>query len=195
METLIYLVRHTEPIAADNRRRYLGRSDPPLSPLGLRQAREVARSLSHQHFDSIHSSDLSRALQTAQIIAEALGSRPGTPDLTVHTDARFREIDVGLWEGLTFEEAKERYPNEYAQRELDLYHNPFPGGESFAQVRARALAALREVLARGDSTILLVAHKGVNRVLLCELLRLPPERLFSLPQEYGAVNKIRVAGI
>ncbi len=71
MDSLIYLVRHTEPALPDDRWRFIGRSDPPLSPQGIAHARELARRLRTVRFDLIHSSDLQRCLLTAQIIAEA----------------------------------------------------------------------------------------------------------------------------
>jgi len=202
----IYLVRHTEPVSADDQWRFLGRSDPALSPRGIEQANELAARLHDMYFDSVYSSDLIRAMQTAEIISAAASGRPGAAqratmrdrtgaerDVVVRPDPRLREIDTGLWEGLTREEAAERYPDEHAERERDLYHRPFPGGESFADVRARALPGFYDAARMGGETILIVSHKGVIRVLLCEFLGLPPDRLFSLSQDYGCVNLVQAA--
>jgi alpha-ribazole phosphatase len=190
---LVYLVRHTQPALPDERWRFVGRSDPPLSPLGIEQARRLAASLSAARFDHLYSSDLQRCLLTAEIIAGAAARPAGKGGVPVLPDARLREIDAGLWEGLTREEAAERYPAEYEARERDPVHCRFPGGESFDQVRDRVVPAFFELAARGGEKILMVTHKGVIRVLLCEALGLPIDRLFSLRQDYGSVNVLELS--
>ncbi len=186
-------MRHTEPASAEGQWRFLGRADPQLSPAGVEHAHRLARALGPVHFDSIYSSDLTRCLQTAQIIAGSGGPPHAERDVPVQPDARFREIDVGLWEGLTRAEAAERYPKEYERRERDVVASPFPGGESFADVRERALPAFYDMVAHSGDSVLIVAHKGVNRVLLCEFLGLPLDQLFSLRQDYGCVNIVRAS--
>ena len=186
----IYLVRHTEPVSSDDQWRFLGRSDPPLSPRGVQHARELASRLRTVSFDRIYSSDLIRCLQTARLIAGSEEPDRDPTDIQVRPDARLREIDAGLWEGLTREEAAERYPDEHAKRERDLFRTPFPGGESLADVRERALPTFFEMVLEGEETVLMVTHKGVIRVLLGEFLDLPPDQLFSLRQDYGCVNLI-----
>ncbi len=168
-----------------------GRSDPPLSPRGIQHALELARQLRPICFDYIYSSDLRRSLMTAQIIADSDAVSDDGSAVPVHPDARLREIDPGLWEGLTRDEAAERFPEEYEARERDPLHYRFPGGESFDDLRSRVVPAYQEITAAAGARILVVAHKGVNRVILCESLGLPFDRLFSLPQEYGCVNLIR----
>jgi len=110
--------------------------------------------------------------------------------LRVQTDPRLREIDAGLWEWLTFEEAATRFPEQYAERERDLVGYRFPGGESFRDLRERVVPAFLEIVDSGGANILVVAHLGVNRVLLCEFLGLPLEELFSIKQEYGGLSLI-----
>jgi alpha-ribazole phosphatase len=141
-------------------------------------------------FDSIYSSDLQRCLATAEIIVEEARSTREPGDLQVRPDPRLREIDAGLWEGLAFEEAAARYPREFDERELDLTGYRFPGGESFRDLRERVVPAFWEIVEEAGANVLVVAHQGVNRVLLCELLGLPFEELFSIRQVYGCVNVI-----
>jgi alpha-ribazole phosphatase len=197
-------VRHTKPLLPDDRKRFVGRSDPPLSATGFEQAHRLAEQLRPIRFDSIHSSDLQRCLTTAEIIAngaEAVDppyehgdaqARPGVA-LRVRPDARLREIGAGLWEWLTFEEAAARYPEEYAERERDLIGYRFPAGESFRDLRERVVPAFLEIVDEGGPNVLVVAHLGVNRVLLCEFLGLPLESVFSIKQDYGCVNLIKVS--
>lgn len=197
--TLVYLIRHTEPVLPDDRKRFVGWSDPPLSPNGVRQAHMLAKRLGHVRFDSIWSSDLRRCALTAEIIAggAARGPQSRTPtaldaSVRVQPDPQLREINAGLFEGLTFEEAAATHPQEYAERERDLVGYRFPGGESFRDLRARALAAFLRIVDRGGAKVLVVSHLGVNRVLLCEFLGLPLEDLFSIKQAYGHVNLIAI---
>jgi broad specificity phosphatase PhoE/CTP:molybdopterin cytidylyltransferase MocA len=184
----VYLVRHAEPEGPGGRR-YVGRADPPLSRQGEEQARLLAGRLMAMTggacFDAVFSSDLQRCLRTAEIATEACG----TP---VQALPWLREIDVGLWEGLTWEEARQRYPAESDEREQDVTGVPFPEGESFTDVRARVVPhferLVEESMAAGHRRVLVVAHKGVNRVLLAHFRDLPLEDIFSIEQDYCAVN-------
>lgn len=105
----------------------------------------------------------------------------------VNIDPRLREIDAGRWEWLTAEEAAARFPADYKERERDLVGFRFPGGESFRDLRERVVPAFVDIVDRGGANILIVAHLGVNRVLLCEFLGLPLEELFSIKQAYGGL--------
>jgi probable phosphoglycerate mutase len=122
---------------------------------------------------------------TAEILAAQTGA-------AVRTDERLREIDTGLWSGLSFEEVQRLYPREHAERERDLVGYRFPGGESFRDVRDRALPVFTEIADGVDECILVCGHKGVNRVVLSEFLRLPPAELFSIQQDYGCVYLLEV---
>jgi alpha-ribazole phosphatase len=189
----VYLVRHAEPAFPAEPRRFLGRSDPPLSALGVEQARSLAEELRAVPFDSVYSSDLQRCVQTAGIVAAAVCRPPGREALQIHLDPRLREIDCGLWEGLTREEALTRYPEEYAQRERDVAGYPFPGGESFEDLRARVVPALQDIIKAGGSHILVVSHLGVMRVLLCESRGLPLEQLFSIRLEHASLVVLKAS--
>ena len=145
-------------------------------------------------FDLLMSSDLQRSLATARIVAEEATTQPGEGAQEVKADPRLREIDCGLWDGLTLEEAKARYPEDYARRELDLVNWRFTGGESFQDLRDRVLPVLWETADSGAEKALMVGHLGVNRVILCELQGLPLKELFSLKMEYCSVVVLRFTG-
>jgi alpha-ribazole phosphatase len=180
----IYLIRHTEPVLPDDEPRFLGQSDQPLSTFGHEHAYLLAERLGHVPFDAVYSSDLKRCLMTAEILAAARG-------IGVRVDERFREIDTGLWSGLSFKEARKLYPREYAERERDLVGCRFPGGESFRDVRDRVVPAFMEIVDGVEECVLVCSHKGTNRVLLSEFQGLPPAGLFSIQQEYGCVYLIK----
>jgi broad specificity phosphatase PhoE len=128
-------------------------------------------------FDAIYSSDLDRCRGTAEVIAAGTG-------VEVSLDRRLREIHTGLWEGLIPDQARHAYPKEFAEREDDVIGYPFPGGESFRALQVRVLEALDDILARRQEVVLIVAHLGVNRVILAHLKGLPLEGMFSLRQDY-----------
>ena len=109
-------------------------------------------------------SDLSRAVDTAQPVARATG-------LTPVSDARLRELHLGAWQGLTSEQARERYPQEHADWRAGR-DVPRGGGETYEQAATRAVDSLREHLP-ADGTLLAVTHGGTARAALGRLLDLP----------------------
>jgi broad specificity phosphatase PhoE len=190
-DTYVYLVRHAEPFLPDHTWRFIGaRSNPPLSPEGIAHAQELTARFEHVRLDEVWSSGLARSLQTAEIAS-------GQPAGAIRIETRLQEVDLGLWDGLSGPEIRERYPREYAERESDLVGYRFPGGESFRELQGRAVAGLVAVvgasLQAGADHILAVAHKSANRVILCHFLGLPLDQMFTIKQEYCAVNVLRAA--
>ena len=151
-ETRLFLVRHGESIW-NAEGRWQGQADPPLSPLGERQA-EAAVSGVTEPTDAVWTSDLVRAARTAEILAGGLGLDPP------RADARLREREVGEWSGLTRPEIEERWPGYLADRRSPS------GFENDQHLSERAQAALRALAetARGK-TILVVTHGGIIRTL------------------------------
>jgi alpha-ribazole phosphatase len=151
----LFLIRHGQTdwnIA----RRFQGQSDVSLNEVGRKQAMALADRLSAQHIDALYSSDLQRALETAKIIRKS----------ECYSDARLREINFGDWEGLTYNEIKEKYPNALAERENDIYKNAPPNGETLEQLCERVRSMLDELYAKHkDQTVLVVAHGGVLQTL------------------------------
>ena len=113
--------------------------------------------------------------------------------MSVRREAQLREIDVGRWDGLAFEEVVRLYPREHVERERDLIGYPFPGGESFRDLQKRVVPAFLRIVDGADGNILVVGHKGVNRVLLAHVLGLPLRELFSIRQQHCGVNIIRAS--
>jgi probable phosphoglycerate mutase len=157
--TTLILVRHGE---TDWNRdgRWQGHADAPLNDRGRDQARTLKDELGDENVAAVYSSDLSRARETAEIVAAPLG-RPVT------VDARLREVDVGGWSGLTTAEIQARFPDEVARwRDGDPRHT-FDGGESYAAMGDRVVAALEEIAARHpEGEVLVVLHGGPIRALL-----------------------------
>src|SRR5512142_1067190 len=129
--TSLWLVRHGQT-DWNLEGRYQGQSDVPLNATGLSQAAVFAASLDGQRFDALYSSDLARAYQTAEVIANKVG-------LPVQTDPRLREINQGEWQGRTLTEIKSIYI-ESAQAKrvtIDPVTARAPGGESVCEVSQR----------------------------------------------------------
>jgi len=181
--TRLYLVRHGQ-VADGHTDRYHGNNDIGLSPNGVRQLEDLAAQLTAVPLAGIYTSDLTRAWTGAEIISRGRNVTPcALPE--------FREIHFGAWEGLSFTEIAERYPAELEARFRDLTSFRIPGGESLMDVRARALPRLNDLIRQhSGQAFIVVAHAGVNRVILSEALGLSLDHLFRLDQSYGGLNII-----
>lgn len=166
---------------------YQGHATVPLNIHGRRQAEAAARRLGARYEPSmLYASDIVRAWETAQIIGETLGLTPrAMPEL--------REIDVGQWEGLTPEELYRRFPDHMREYERDPARTVRLGGESYAQLQNRALAALHHIEAthRPDETILAVSHGGTIRALLCHVIGLDLIYFGRMWLDNGSLTELR----
>lgn len=183
MQDLIYLLRHGA-VATASPRRFLGRTDLPLTTEGRRQALVAAERLQTIAWTRVLASPLQRAVQTAALVS-------GRGEEAVERVAAFSELDLGAWEGCTVAEVQARFPGGYEARGRDLAHFRPPGGESFEDVANRAYPALLTVAGQSPGPLLIVAHAGVNRTLLSRLTGRPLQRLLEIPQHYCAVNILR----
>ena len=159
MARLVHLVRHGE--TEWNRvGRWQGKTDIPLSDAGRAQAHELKERLRDRGITRIHASDLSRARETAEIVAAALGPAP----LLVRLDARLRERGFGCFEGLTRQECERLHPEAWARYVADRRSTP-PDAEPQPEVVSRMLAALTDIAreAPEGSGILVVSHGGAIR--------------------------------
>lgn len=142
--------------------RWQGHAPVPLNAIGRAQSVALGRYLAGNgaRVAALYSSDLPRAWQTAQAIAEALG-------LAVQPEPRLREIDLGDWQGLTRDEVLAWDADRYAAYRADWRNIPAPNGESRAALRARARAAFDDIAARhAGQTVALVTHGGTLGMLL-----------------------------
>jgi len=177
---MVYLLRHGE-IEQGGMKRFVGHADLPLNENGLRQACLWRRKLKTALFEKIYSSDLSRTRKTAFIIA-------GHQQEKVQLLPAFREINLGEWEGLPVAEAQARFPEDWRRREKDLVTFRPPGGESFRDLAGRIGPVFDQIVQGLERDILIVAHAGVNRVILCQVLGMDLANIFRLGQDYGSLN-------
>jgi ribonuclease H / adenosylcobalamin/alpha-ribazole phosphatase len=180
--TVTALLRHGQtPMSVQ--KRYAGRTDAPLTEVGVQQAAAAAKRLASAGLGVIVTSPLLRTVQTAQAVAAVTGA-------AVVTDDGFRETDFGAWEGLTFAEVRERWPAEISAWLADPEVAP-PGGESFTDVSARVTAALDGVLAaRAGQTVLIVSHVTPIKMLVTAALLAPPAALYRMHLDVAALSEI-----
>ncbi|HHV35854.1 MAG TPA: alpha-ribazole phosphatase [Syntrophomonadaceae bacterium] len=181
--TRLLLVRHGETIW-NNTSRYQGHTDIELTETGRDQARCLAKRLKTEKVKAVYSSDLKRAFETASILASP-------HNLPVKTTKELREINFGVWEGLTYQEIMEQYRD--LASEWYKYPNKvrIPGGETFTDVKERAYSAILELARQNDpGTIIVVAHGGTIRAVICGLLDLDLNHAFRIRQDNAALNII-----
>ena len=183
----VVLLRHGEPVEASRGRCY-GKLDVGLSDRGRAQIRAVTEELSGSEFGAIYASPRTRARESAELLGERIGQ-------AITLEPRFAEIDFGEFEGLRYEEVERRYPQAYAA----WMHSPtqvhFPGGESFAIMQARVLAALADARARHQGgCFVVVSHGGVGRIALAEALNLGNADIFRIGQDHANLSWVDYYG-
>jgi broad specificity phosphatase PhoE len=176
----IYLVRHGET-QWNKEEIFRGQADIPLNEAGIRQARIAGQALGKIKFAKVFTSPLQRALQTAQIIA---------PHQKIIQVEGFKDMHFGIWQGMALKKVREVYPEMHRQWKSVPHQVNFPQGENLLQVRRRAVVALRRILLQEpEGTYLIVAHRVINKVLLCYILDLPTcTGFWKLIQDTCAVN-------
>jgi alpha-ribazole phosphatase len=179
--TRVYLMRHGE-VANGGEKRYNGHINVDITARGVEQMHRLAGLLDGKPVTAVYSSDLVRSAKGAKIVADRL-------NLVPIALRELRERSVGSWEGMTAEEIRQRYPDEFAAWRTDLLNYRPPGGESLQDVRDRVLPVYRKIVAaHPDEEIVLLLHGGVNRVILADALGLEPLNLFRIDQSFGALN-------
>ncbi|MFE6589798.1 bifunctional RNase H/acid phosphatase [Streptomyces sp. NPDC057781] len=180
------LLRHGEtPLTPQKRFSGSGGSNPSLSSVGREQAEKVAESLARRGtIQAVVASPLARTRETAGIVAARLG-------LEVTVEEGLRETDFGAWEGLTFGEARERYPDDLDAWLSSPDAEPTGGGESFAATGAR-VAATRDKLAAAYAgrTVLLVSHVTPIKTFVRLALGAPPESLFRMELSAASLSAV-----
>ncbi|MDX3531503.1 bifunctional RNase H/acid phosphatase, partial [Streptomyces sp. ID05-39B] len=180
------LLRHGEtPLTPEKRFSGSGGSDPALSAVGREQAERVADALARRGtVQHIVASPLARTRETAAAVAARLG-------LEVAVDDGLRETDFGAWEGLTFGEVRERYPDDLNAWLSDPQAEPTGGGESFAATAVRIAAARDKLVAAyAGRTVLLVTHVTPIKTLVRLALGAPPESLFRMELSAASLSVV-----
>ena len=181
--TRIYLLRHGQ-VTGYEEKRYNGHADVPLTAEGEAQFGMLQLRLQKKAISAVYSSDLSRCQRGASLIA-------ASHDLEVQIDAQLRELHIGAWEGKTWTELQAEFPQEWQARLEDIVNYQVPQGESLVALAARVHPVIARIVAgHYGEEVVVVAHGGVNRVILLEAIGAPLHRLFALEQSYGCLNII-----
>lgn len=181
--TRVHLLRHGQ-VEGYEAKRYNGQGDTPLTDLGRQQSAAFAGRFQHQKLSAIYTSDLKRCRIAADQIA-----------LLQHVQPQYRqelrELHIGDWEGQTWDELQRQYPELWQARLNDIVNVPPPAGESLLQMAERVRPVIKEIIsAHSGGEIVIVAHGGVNRVVLLDAIGAPLEKMFHIEQDYGCHNII-----
>lgn len=163
-----YLLRHGEPKFPDGRRYvYGGRSDYPLSPLGIEQAESVGAALAGVRFDRIFCSGMARAMQTAEIVRSF---QEGT-GAEIEIEPRLREIDMGEWDGVVADDIVGCMVDIFGARAEELDRLRAPGGETFIELQTRAVDGFLDIARRCEDAerVLIAAHGGTFWTVVSKL--------------------------
>lgn len=185
---VLYLLRHGE--TEGPKKVYKGHIDIPLSKEGEKQVERVVNFLRKYikryeiNTEFCYSSPLKRAIKTGEIISKELS-------LKLKPLQTLKERNFGKWEGLSINDIISLYPEDFERWRTDPLRFSPPEGESTLQVSERASKALNEIIsAHRNSQVFIIAHGGINRVILCKILGLPLENIFRIEQEFACVNII-----
>ncbi|MFH0872996.1 MAG: alpha-ribazole phosphatase [bacterium] len=188
MAIKLYLIRHGENLSAYDGR-YYGQTDLALSEQGRGQMAFLAKRLGGIPPSAIYCSDLARSRESAQVLGRKWGLSPIVwPEL--------REINMGRWEGMSYEEINQLFPKqseEWAKGSLDFR---FPKGESLNDLKARVLPAHRRLIAENseDAVLAIVGHAGPSRLILCRALGISLTHFWRLGQDFGGLSIIDYHG-
>jgi alpha-ribazole phosphatase len=181
--TRIHLIRHGQ-VAGFDQPRYNGQTDVELTDYGVEQYHRIRERLADTKISACYTSDLSRCTTGAGIICQAFGLEP-VPR------RELRELNIGVWEGMTWQEIRTSWPDGWQARLDDLVNYRVPGGENLLDVEARVMPVITEVVERHkDQEVLVVGHGGVNRIVLLNAIGAPLAGMFNIEQNYGCYNII-----
>lgn len=183
MVSTVYLVRHGRPALPDEELRFLGRTDLPLSSEGEVQARGLNPVFKKLSLAGVFHSGLKRAAETAALATEGI-------DVPRRVVPEFQEIAFGEWELKSMKEIMELDPGSFEARGRDLAGYRPPGGENFQDVLDRVMPAFNGLLEGADGDLLITAHAGVFKAIICTILGVPWENFYSITQDYCGVHVI-----
>jgi probable phosphoglycerate mutase len=181
MANTFYIVRHGQTnwnILGKTQ----GHGNSDLTAKGIEQATELAESIVNYPIDYIYSSDLGRAVQTAQILGDKL-------NIKIEETEALREMGFGEWEGLLIDEIKANYANVYTTWRNEPHLAQIPGGETLHLIKDRVDSFIQSLNEKYDNKhILLVTHSVTVRVMLLAFLNSGMENIYRIKQDNTALN-------
>lgn len=181
--TRIHLLRHGQ-VEGFEQKRYNGQADIALTDLGRKQSAAFAGRFQHKKLAAIYSSDLLRCRTAADQIAILQQADP-------QYNQQLRELHVGDWQGKSWQELQRDYPDLWQARLADIVNVAPPNGETLQKLADRVRVVLGQIVAaHPGGEIVVVAHGGVNRVILLDAIGAPLNRLFHIEQDFACHNII-----
>ena len=181
MATIIDLLRHGEPEGGP---KYRGSLDDPLSHEGWRQMHAAVQG--HPPWDTIISSPLQRCFAFAEALGQPL-------EIPVRRENSLQEMNFGRWEGKTAKEIMEEDHDRLVQFWHNPVDNPPPGGEPLPHFRQRVESVWLNIVENNqDRTLLVVAHGGIIRMILCLVLHIPLQNISRIVVEYASLSRVRI---
>lgn len=179
----LILIRHAQT-DHNLQRRYCGSNDPALNSNGVQQARMLRERLKKEKVDQVYASSQKRAWQTAEIIF---------PDRRIEKRAGLREMNFGIFEGMTYEQIMAKYAKIYSEWIGNPFQISIPKVEHLDSLFERVRKEMDFILMRSrkDETIALIAHGGPNRVILGDAYGYSSEKFWQIEQDNGALHIIK----
>ena len=185
--TTLVLIRHGQT-DWNVEERWQGQADPPLNDRGREQARRVAEYQSQFGFTALYSSDLRRAMETAQVLGAEVG-------VEVVPEPRLREINLGRWQGMLSADIEAQYPDEFRRWHTSPLTAHPPDGEDIAALAVRVLEAINEMIAHYPKRrVGVVTHELPIAIVLCRSAGLGLEHLRDMVPENGAWSEVVLEG-
>ncbi|MCQ2511032.1 MAG: histidine phosphatase family protein [Lachnospiraceae bacterium] len=188
----IYLVRHGVPDTGTSERICLGRKDIPLGQKGREEINRLSGYFYREEIadkvSGIFCSPLKRCVETAEILHNAVNRTSESFKITEAED--LQEVNTGIWDGLTFKEIKERFPQEYEERGKSLGRYRISGGETLEEAGIRFLYALKNCMVNTEGNLIVVAHAGVIRSFLCLITGKDVDQINDWKIPYGSVTEV-----
>jgi len=181
--TKVYLVRHGQT-EWNKKLTFRGKIDIPLNEMGHREAEAISEALKDKNIEVIYTSPLRRSIETTEPIAKLF-------HLEIVPIEGLIDISYGDWEGLTFNEVKKRYSDQYKKWEKRPDLVKFPNGETLNEVRDRSFRAFKNIVKENPGkSILIIPHRVINKVLICSILGLSNSHFWEIKQDTGCINLI-----
>ena len=188
VENVVYLIRHGESVA-NTQGIYQGQTyDTDLSALGEKQVNALGVFLAQKPIDRIIASPLKRTRDTAEAIAK------WHDGLTVEIDPDIIETNHGAWEGKNVHVIARLWPEEYRTWQTQPSKAVFPGGETYAETRTRALKWWKELLPTVRGITAVVTHDNIVRALLTDILGIEQDKLWNMELQPAAITKLNITG-
>ncbi|HDS15583.1 MAG TPA: histidine phosphatase family protein [Proteobacteria bacterium] len=185
--TTVYLLRHGQTVnTTDGVFRYNGHIDIDITSEALQQMKKRGEELSRCAVKAVYASDLCRCRRGGEIIAEIVGC-------PLYLKKNLREFKMGDWEGLTSAEVEKKFPDQLKAKFTDFFNYRIPGSETIREVEARVFPEFDQLVKQHRSeAIAVIAHGGINLLLLTRALGLSSQSIFSFAQDFGCINQLQI---